>query len=77
MRKFAFVLAALLAACFTLTGAEAAKKRVAKPSVQADPAYEWNLKNMGAPPMASPDGAAPAKKARKHRGSKKMAKKKS
>ena len=68
MRKSALVLAVTLAACFTLTDAEAAKKRQAKP---ADAAYEWNVKNI--PPMAAPNAAKPAKAAQ---GSKKKAKKK-
>jgi hypothetical protein len=66
MRKIALVLAATLAACFTLTGAEAAKKK-AKP---ADPIHEWNAKNI--PPMAAPGAAQPAKVAK---ASKKKAKK--
>ena len=71
------VLAVLLAACFSHDSApKTAKKRAPKPSVQSDPAYEWNLKNFGPPPMAAPGEAAPAKKATRHRGSKKMAKKK-
>ena len=74
MRKSAFVLAVTLAACFTLTDAEAAKKRHAKP---ADAAYEWNVKNVKpiaapAPMMAAPDAAKPAKAAKR---SKKKAKK--
>ena len=68
MRKSALVLAVTLAACFTLTDAEAAKKRQAKPPVDA--AYEWNVKNVK--PMAAPNVAQPAKAAKK---SKKKAKK--
>ena len=71
MRKIALVLAATLAACFTLTGAEAAKKKAKPP---ADAAYEWNVKNikpMAAP--AAPAAAAPAKAAKKSK--KKKAKK--
>ena len=56
MRKTAFVFAVFLAAFFTLTGAEAAKKRHAKPTPPpADAAYDWNVKNIK--PMAAPDAA--------------------
>jgi hypothetical protein len=68
MRKIALVLAATLAACFTLTGAEAAKKKAKPP---ADAAYEWNVKNIK--PMAAPATATPAKAANKSK--KKKAKK--
>jgi len=65
MRKSALVLAATLAACFTLTDAQAAKK--AKPP--ADPAYEWNVKNVKwtAPNWGAPfqQPAEPAKKSKK------------
>ena len=71
MRNSALVLAVTLAACFTLTDAEAAKKRQAKPAKPADAAYEWNVKNI--PPMAAPNAAKPAKAAQR---SKKKAKKK-
>ncbi len=74
MRKSALVLAVTLAACFTLTDAEAAKKRQAKPAAKpADAAYEWNVKNI--PPMAAPGAATPAKTATAAKGSKKKAKK--
>jgi hypothetical protein len=75
MHKIALALAVTLAACFTVTNANAQ---------QADPAYEWNVKNMppsAAPapmlapapaPMAAPEAAKPAKAAKK---SKKKAKK--
>ena len=43
MRKSALILAATLAASFTLTTAEAAKKQAKPP---ADAAYEWNVKNV-------------------------------
>jgi hypothetical protein len=73
MRKSALVLAVTLAACFTLTDAEAAKKRQAKPAAKpADAAYEWNVKNI--PAMAAPGAATPAKTAAA-KGSKKKAKK--
>ena len=71
MRKSALVLAATLAACFTWNGAEAAKKRKAKP---VDAAYEWNIKNV--PPMAAPNFGKPAKAAQKSgKKAKKKAKK--
>ena len=71
MRKFALLLAVALAACFTMTGAEAAKKKAAaKPKAPVDAAYEWNLKNI--PPMAAP-GAAAAKPAKAAKKSKKKA----
>ena len=56
--KSALLLAVILAACFTMTGAEAAKKKAAAkpPAKPADAAYDWNLKNM--PPMAAPGAAA-------------------
>jgi len=74
MRKSALVLAVTLAACFTLTDAEAAKKRQAKPAAKpADAAYEWNVKNIR--PMAAPNTAQPAKEAKAAKGSKKKAKK--
>jgi hypothetical protein len=72
MRKIALVLAATLAACFTLTGAEAAKKKAKPP---ADAAYEWNLKNVK--PMAAPAAATPAKAAKPAKKSKKKKAKKS
>ncbi|MEA2983428.1 MAG: hypothetical protein QOF09_5251 [Alphaproteobacteria bacterium] len=56
MHKGALVLAVTLAACFTLTDAEAAKKKKAEPPKPADAAYEWNVKNV--PPMAAPGPAA-------------------
>jgi hypothetical protein len=75
MRNSALVLAVTLAACFTLTSAEAAKKKQAKPP--ADAAYEWNVKNvkMVTPNFAAPfaQPAQPAKMAKK--GKKKKAKK--
>jgi hypothetical protein len=75
MRKSALLLAVILAACFTLTGAEAAKKKAAKPAAKpADAAYEWNLKNM--PPMAAPGAAAaPAAEKKPAKKSKAKAKK--
>ena len=75
MRKSALLLAVVLAACFTLTGAEAAKKKAAAkpPAAPADKAYEWNLKNI--PPMAAPGAAAAKPAADKKAGkSKKKAK---
>ena len=69
MRKIAIVLAATVAACFTFTGAEAAKKKAKPP---ADAAYEWNVKNIK-PMMAAPAAAAPVKAAKKSK--KKKAKK--
>jgi hypothetical protein len=64
MRKFALLLAVALAACFTMTGAEAAKKRAAaKPTAPVDAAYQWNLKNI--PPMAAASTAAKPEKAAK------------
>ena len=66
------VVLAALAACFTGTTASAQ---------QADPAYEWNVKNMppmAAPapmappaPMAAPEAAKPAKAAKKSKKAKK------
>lgn len=53
MRKCALVLAATLAASFTLTTAEAAKKKAKPP---ADAAYEWNVKNV---PYTAPNFGAP------------------
>jgi hypothetical protein len=74
MRKSALVLAVILAACFTLTDAEAAKKRQAKPAAKpADAAYEWNVKNI--PAMAAPNTAQPAQVATAAKKSKKKAKK--
>ena len=76
MHKSALVLAVTLAACFTLTDAEAAKKRKAEPAKPADAAYEWNVKNV--PPMATPGAAKPAdaaKPAKAAKRSKKKAKK--
>ena len=70
MRKSALVLAVTLAACFTLTDAEAAKKRQAKPP--ADAAYEWNVKNVK---MTAPNFAQPAQPAKAAKKSKKKAKK--
>jgi hypothetical protein len=73
MRKSALVLAVTLAACFTLTDAEAAKKRQAKPAAKsADAAYEWNVKNV--PPMAAPNTAQPAQVATAAKGKKKAKK---
>jgi len=73
MRKSALLLAVILAACFTLTGAEAAKKKAAKPPAKpADAAYEWNLKNM--PPMAAPGATAAAPAAEKKAAKKSKAK---
>lgn len=67
MRKSTLVLATLLAACFTVTSADAAKKKMATSKVAANSAYEWNLKNI--PPMPQPGAAAapaaPAKKGKK------------
>jgi hypothetical protein len=68
MRKSTLVLTALLAACFMVTTAEAAKKKMATSKVAVDPVYEWNLKNI--PPMPQPGAAAaapgaPAKKGKK------------
>jgi hypothetical protein len=76
MRKSTLLLAVILAACFTLTGAEAAKKEAAaaKPAAPTDKAYEWNLKNM--PPMAAPGAAAaPAAEKKPAKKSKAKAKK--
>ena len=73
MRKSALVLAVTLAACFTLTDAEAAKKRQAKPAKSTDAAYEWNVKNI--PAMAAPNTAQPAQVATAAKKSKKKAKK--
>jgi hypothetical protein len=75
MKKTALVMAAVAAVCFTLTGAEAAKKKAA-PKKPADVAYEWNLKNLppGQGQMAdinAPKKAAPA--AKKHKKGHKMA----
>ena len=53
MRKSALVLAATLAASFTMTNAEAAKKQAKPP---ADAAYEWNVKNVH---YTTPNFAAP------------------
>jgi hypothetical protein len=69
MRKSTLLLAVILAACFTLTGAEAATKKAKPTPPPKDAAYEWNVKNM--PPMPAP-GAAAAPAAEK-----KVAKKKS
>ncbi len=73
MRKTTIVIAALLAACFTVTGADAAKKRMvraAKSTVAADPIAEWNKKNMPAmqpaPMWVDPTAAKPARKAMRH-----------
>jgi len=66
MRKYSLLLAVMLAASFS-TVADAAKKKTG--GVAADPAYEWNVKNM--PPQAA---GAPAKMAKKHHHAKKMAK---
>jgi hypothetical protein len=73
MRNSALVLAVTLAACFTLTDAEAAKKRQAKPP--ADAAYEWNVQNvkMVAPNFGAPF-AQPAEPATAAKKSKKKAK---
>ena len=72
MRKSALLLAVILAACFTMTGAEAAKKK-APPAKPADAAYEWNLKNM--PPAPAPGAAAaPAAEKKAAKKSKKKAK---
>jgi organic hydroperoxide reductase OsmC/OhrA len=66
MRKFALLLAVALAACFTMTGAEAAKKKAKAPKKPVDAAYEWNLKHLPPPPAAAPAAAAkPAKAAKK------------
>ena len=81
MRKTTFVIAALLAACFTVSGADAAKKRMvraAKSTVAADPIAEWNKKNMPAmqqPAMWVDPTAKPARKAMRHHKMAKMAKK--
>ena len=78
MKKSTLVFAAVtLAACFTLTDAEAAKKRKTEPAKPAaDAVYEWNVKNippMAAPaPVAAPEAAKPVKVAK---ASKKKAKK--
>jgi len=69
MRKSALVLAVTLAACFTMTGAEAAKKKQAKAAKPVDAAYEWNVKNV--PPMAAPGAAKAAQPAKAAKGSKK------
>jgi len=73
MRKSSLVLAVILAACFTLTGAEAAKKQAKPP---ADAAYEWNVKNVK---MTTPNWGAPfqqpAPTATAEKKSKKKAKK--
>ncbi len=80
MRKTTFIIAALLAACFTVSGADAAKKRAVakKPAVAADPIAEWNKKNMPAmqqPAMWVDPTAKPAKKAvRKAKAAKKAMK---
>ena len=69
MRKSALILAATLAVCFTMTGAEAAKKRKAAekpPQSASDAAYQWNIKNM--PPMAAPGAAGAGKAAAKPKG---------
>ena len=68
MRKSTLILATLLAACFMVTSADAAKKKMAASKVAPDAAYEWNLKNF--PPMPQPGAAAaapaaPAKKGKK------------
>jgi hypothetical protein len=68
MKKTALVVAALAAVCFTLSGAEAAKKKHAAPKKPADAAYEWNLKNIPPPPQAG--AAGPAKKAAVHKKAK-------
>ena len=82
MRKTTFVIAALLAACFTLSGADAAKKRAVakKPAVAVDPIAEWNKKNVPAmqqgPLWVDPTAAKPARKAvRKAKKAMKPAKK--
>ena len=74
MRKSALVLAAILAATFTVTGAEAAKKKAAaKPP--ADAAYEWNVKNVKS---FGPNFTAPAAEpAKAVKTAKKKSKKKS
>jgi hypothetical protein len=74
MRKSALILmAALLAACFSLADADAAKKKKRVKAAPKDPILEWNMKNN--PPWAWP-GDKPAKKAKKKKGKKKAAKKK-
>ena len=57
------------AVCFTLSGAEAAKKKHAAPKKPADAAYEWNLKNIPPPPPQA-GAAGPAKKAAVHKKAK-------
>jgi len=63
MRKSALLLAVILAACFTMTGAEAAKKKAKPPAKPADAAYDWNMKNV--PPMAAPAAEKKAAKSKK------------
>jgi hypothetical protein len=68
MRKATLVLAIALAACFTLTGAEAKKRAHAAPKV-ADAAYDWNVKNVksfGPTMPAAATTAAPKKHAKRH-----------
>ncbi len=73
MRKIALALAAvILAACFSMSDADAAKKRRAAAKAPVDAVHEWNKKNV--PAMAAP--AAAAKKAVKKKSKKKKAKKK-
>lgn len=72
MRKSALLLAVILAACFTMTGAEAAKKKANPPAKPADAAYDWNMKNV--PPMAAPGAAAAPAAEKKAAKSKKKAK---
>ena len=79
MHKTTFVIAALLAACFTLSGADAAKKRAVakKPAVAADPIAEWNKKNMPAmqqPAMWVDPTAKPARKVARAKVAKKAMK---
>jgi len=71
MKKTALFAAALAAVCFTLSGAEAAKKRA--PKKPADAAYEWNLKHIPPPPPQATGAAGTAKKAvhKKHKKHKK------
>ncbi len=73
MRKSALALAVTLAACFSMTDAEAAKKKAAAPKKPVDAAYEWNLKNIPPPPQAGAGAAKPAKAAKKSKGKKKKA----
>ena len=77
MKKSAFILAALLAVSFAVSGAEAAKKkRSHDPAVKPDPIAEWNKKNFGPPAAAAPAKAKKAMKGKKAKKKTAKAKKK-